>query len=110
METLAHVLAFLLLAWLAALAATVIGKTFIGTESARGLLQTRRDDGAGGAADPERVQLLVVSLGAIGLYALDAIRAAAAGPVTSLPDAVTLSIVLTGSNTVYLSGKLFRTR
>lgn len=110
METLAHVLLFLLLAWLAALAVTVIGKTFFGTERYRGLLETVRGNGTEASFDPERVQLLVVSLGAMTLYAMDAIHAVATGHVTSLPDAETLLVVLTGSNTVYLSGKLIRTR
>ena len=109
METLAHALAFLMLAWLAALAATVIGKIFFGAERSPGLLRTIQSDGKKNEADPERMQLMVVSLGAILLYALEAIRSAAAGPVTSLPDADSLIVVLTGSNAVYLGGKLFRT-
>lgn len=110
MVALANFIMWFLLAWLAALAVVVLLRS-LGQGQLRELLHTTKPDGGtGDTIDPERVQLVIVSLGAIGLYFLDGIQAAASGPITVLPEASdALTAVLAGSNTLYLSGKLLRT-
>jgi len=102
MVTLAHFIMWFLLAWLAALAAVVLLRS-LGQGRLRELLHTTKPDGGtGGAIDPERVQLVVVSLGAIGLYFVNGIQAAATGPIIVLPEASdSLTSVLAGGNTLY---------
>ena len=64
----------------------------------------------GAGSQPERVQLLVTFLFALGAYAYAGLRLSAhGGPIKSLPDAPTSLLVLLGaSQTVYLSGKIGR--
>ena len=107
MVTLAHGVAILMLAWLAALAAVVIGKAVFGSGRSEGLLHTVRGEDGAPTVDPERVQLLAVFMGAAALYFLDGIQTATTGPVPSLPDASeALTISLPGSIAIYLTGKL----
>lgn len=109
MSTLAHFISFLMLGWLAALAAIVIGKAFFGTGRYQGFLESVQSRDGETSVDPERVQLLAVFLGATALYVLEAIRTVANGPAISLPEASeALTIALAGSNALYLSGKLVR--
>lgn len=109
-DTIAHLLAILMLGWLAALAAIVIGKAVFGSERHQGLLQAVRANGGKASIDPERVQLLAVFLGAAAFYFVEGVQMAAQGPVSTLPEASeALTIALTGSNAIYLSGKLIRT-
>jgi hypothetical protein len=109
MVTLAQFIMWFMFAWLAALAAIVLLR-LLGNGRLGELLHTTGPGGAAGNdIDPERVQLIAVSLGAIGYYFIQGIQAAAMGPVTSLPEASgALTAVLAGSNTLYLSGKLLR--
>ena len=109
MVTLAHGVALIMLAWLAALAAVVIGKAVFGSGRSEGLLHTVRGEDGEPTVDPERAQLLAVFLGAAGFYFLNGIHVAAAGPVVRLPEVPELlTLALTGSNVIYLSGKLYR--
>lgn len=109
MATLAYAIMWFMFAWLAALAAIVLLR-LLGNGRLGELLYTSKPGGAAGNdIDPERVQLIVVSLGAIGYYFVQGIQAAATGPISSLPEAsAALNAVLAGSNTLYLSGKLLR--
>ncbi|NQV59598.1 MAG: hypothetical protein HQ502_08015 [Alphaproteobacteria bacterium] len=109
MVTLTHLIMWFMLAWLAALAAVVMSRLLSQGRLGELLHTTRPDGGTGSDIDPERVQLMVVSLGAIGYYFVRGIQAAVTGHITSLPEASeALTAVLAGSNTLYLSGKLMR--
>ena len=109
MVTLAHFIMWFMLAWLAALAA-IVSLRLLGQGRLGELLHTTKPGGGNGNdVDPERVQLMVISLAAIGYYFVQGIHAAAMGPVTSLPEvSEALAAVIAGSNTLYLSGKLMR--
>jgi hypothetical protein len=109
MLTLAHIIMWFMLAWLAALAVAVLFRSISKGQLYELLYTTTPGNGTGDAIDPERAQLVVVSLGAIGLYFVDGIQAATTGPITILPEASeALTAALAGSNTLYLSGKLLR--
>lgn len=110
MVALAHILMVFMLAWLAALAAIVLGKVLLGPDRAIGFLATLSGTGKRSPANPERVALFAVFLGAAGLYFIEGVNAVAAGPVTSLPEVPEMLVeALVGGNAVYLSGKLSRT-
>lgn len=109
MVTLAPILIFFMLAWLSALAAVVLGKVLWGPDRVMGLLVTQSGTGKRSPANPERVALFAVFLGAAGWYFIEGINAVTAGPVTSLPEVPRMLVeLLVGGNALYLSGKLFR--
>lgn len=109
MVALAHFLMVFMLAWLSALAAVVLGKILLGPDRAMGFLVTLSGTGKRSPANPERVALFAVFLGAAGLYFIEGVNAAAAGPVTSLPEVPEMLVeALVLGNSVYLSGKLLR--
>ena len=99
-----------MLAWQFVLAAVVLGKVLFGPVRALGLLATLSGTGKGSPANPERVALFAVFLGAAGLYLIEGVNAVGSGPGTSLPEVPEMLVeALVGGNSVYLSGKLFRT-
>jgi len=107
--TLAPILTVFMLAWLSALAAVVLGKVLLGSDRAMGLLVTQSGTKKRPPANPERVALFTVFLGAAGLYFIEGVNAVAAGPVTSLPEVPQMLVeLLVGGNALYLSGKLIR--
>jgi hypothetical protein len=113
-SVLAEAVAVCLLAWLVALAAVVLGRALFGSGQPRGLVQaaaaTEEGRGRRGGTDPERVQMLLVSLGLTALYAVDGVQAVhTAGVVDRMPDVPdALAAAFAGSQSVYLSGKLIR--
>ena len=64
----------------------------------------RRQDG-GRYFSPERVQLLVLTLGAATFYLTQLATTARAGKIPEVPD--TLVVAMGGSNAVYLGGKAY---
>ena len=102
------IVATAIVAWLAAAAAIVGFKLLTGGIETHGLLGENGGDGP----TPERVQMLIASLIGVGGYGLMVLRAnaAAAEPLTILPDVPTsLIVVFGGSQAIYLAGKLNRT-
>ncbi|MEJ8572170.1 hypothetical protein [Microbaculum marinum] len=94
-----------LIAWMAALAAVVAMKLFSGRISLNGILAATPN----GGFDPTRVQSALIFLFIIGGYALQGLDAVATrGPMPEIPE--TLLVLLTGSNGVYLTGKIVRHR
>lgn len=90
-------------AWLAATMGFVLFQIMRG----RILMKDALSSSAGGDAELHRIQLILVTLGAAGVY----IAKAVAQPVGSgLPDIPTaLLVVLAGSNAAYLGGKINNT-
>ena len=98
-----------MLAWLVALAAVVFGKVFLGSDRVMGFLIAPSGIGKRSPANPERVALFAIFLGAAGLYFIAGLNELATGPVTSLPEVPEMLVeVLVGGNSIYLSGKLLR--
>ncbi len=108
----ADLLQFGLLGWFAIMLGTLVVRGLRGDMRLAGVL-THQD---GHAIDPERVQSLAVFAFVIGAYALEGMEAfhAMALPVKGAPPARmpdisdTLLVLLTGSNGVYLAGKIAR--
>ena len=87
--------------------AAVIGWRLLdGTIVTRGLLSTEPD----GSVDPERTQMILVTMFALGGFLLSVLHGLArtAQPITMPTVPTELLAVLTGSQGVYLSGKLTR--
>lgn len=103
-----QVLGTLLLVWLGALGALLAYRTLTGQLSATGLLAHDLSDQSE-TTTPERLQLLVAFLFALGGYVVHALHAP--GTPTSLPEVPNaLLVLLGGSHAIYLSGKLGRHR
>jgi hypothetical protein len=102
MQQFAQIFGYCLLAWLFALAAIIALRMLSGKIPVQGLLTT-----AGGAADPERVQSLFVTAFVIGALITDL-----PGSVErrSLPEIPQSLLLLAGSNSLYLGGKIARTQ
>ncbi len=107
-----------LVVWLASLAFFLLRNLLNGDLHTQGLLRTQARDAR---LDPERVQLLVLTFGSVGYYALSALNGEATyvevptdvegvkEKVRSLPDAPAwLLSIFAGSNAVYLGGKIIR--
>jgi len=97
----------LIVAWLAGVAALIGYRLLSGDIRTDGLL----GENGGGGSTPERVQMLIATLIAVGGYAimvLDA-RAEATQALTALPEPPTsLIVIFGGSQALYLAGKLSR--
>ena len=93
--------------WLAALAVLVLWGLVTHAERLRGLLATE----AGGGLEPERLQGLLVFIFGAGSYVLASAKALGSPlPLHELPDvSQTMLTVLTGSQVLYLGGKIGRT-
>lgn len=97
--------AWLTAAWFAALAALVGYRALSGGIALGGLLST---DGAG-AVDPERVQLVIVTLLGAAYYARSAVASAGDPALAVLPEIpADVLAVIVGSQFLYLGGKLGR--
>ncbi len=110
--SLEHFLQFGLGIWLALLFLLLAVRMLGGGLGLRGLLTTASPAG-GRAINPERVVVLVTALSIIGAYALKALDTDVTANVEhpQLPDIpASLLTVLTGSNTLYLAGKIMRLR
>ena len=92
--------------WLAALAIIVVWQLLTNPERLNGLLSARPD----GFVEPERVQGLLVMASAAGAYLFEGVRALGATPLPPhLPEiSQTWLTVLTGSQALYLAGKIGR--
>lgn len=106
----ATILSYLLAAWLSALAAVIALRLLRGDINTKGLLQARADVET---IDPERVTMMIITLLAIGGYAINALSAGATfneqTNLYQLPDAPdALLVLLAGGNTLYLAGKISR--
>jgi len=108
-----HLLIIVLLAWLAALALSLLIAMVNGSIQMNGLFTTDVDnDGIADEFHPERVQLLLISALGIASYAYMALEAAHASKaaLAILPDIPDELVMLLGaSNSFYLSGKFGRT-
>ena len=94
------------LALCAVLAATILLRVLTGEIRNRGLLATE----PGGDMLPERVQAMIAAIGVPVSYAVLALdQARSAAPVTTLIDPPEwMLIAITGSQTLYIAGKLLR--
>ncbi len=113
MPEIAKLFATALQIWLIVLFVTLAYRMLSGSTNVTGLLRTRNAGagaGAGtGAVEAERVQLFIAFLLALVFYAKEAIAQTQTGMATSLPEAPEeLIAILTGSNALYLSGKIGR--
>ena len=110
MQDIAKYFAAALVIWLIALFVTIIYRMLSGSVNVAGLFRTR--GGAGdstGTVEADRVQLFIGFLFALAFYAKEAIAQAQTGMATGLPVAPEeLIAILTGSNLLYLSGKIGR--
>jgi hypothetical protein len=99
-----------LLAWLGLLLLLVTVRMLRGDIQTAGMLSHRIDEN-GGKVAPERVVAMIAFPFVLGIYALDALHTnvtSGAGP-PSLPDVPEyLLSLLTGSNGLYLAGKIAR--
>jgi hypothetical protein len=86
------------------LAALVFYKLLTGQINTDGLLNTKFGPNKG-KISPERVQLLLVTLGAAFYYLMQVQMTAPKGELPKVPDG--LPEVLGGSNALYLGGKFF---
>jgi hypothetical protein len=104
---------FIILGWLAALAALLALGMIGGRMQLTGLFTTDvNNDGIADEFHPERVQLLLISLLGIASYAYMVMQAAVASKTALLvmPDIPDELVMLLGaSNSFYLSGKYGRT-
>ena len=106
--TIGNALTFSLLAWFGALALLVMARILTGEIDRSGMLASQ--SGHGGI-NPERVVAMALIPAILAYYAIDALNS---GAVTiagrpSMPDlSETLVTLLTGSNGLYLAGKIAR--
>jgi hypothetical protein len=109
-----HILATLieygLLLWLGAMALAVLYRLLNGEMVTTGLLAHDDAGAAGGETTPERSQYMLVILGAVAVYAYQALAAQhGTAPIKSLPEVPqNLLLIFGGSNVLYLSGKISR--
>jgi len=101
MQQFAQIFGYCLLAWLFALAAIIALRMLSGKIPVQGLLTT-----AGGAADPERVQTLFVTAFVIGALIIDLPGSVERRSLPEIPQS--LLLLLAGSNSLYLGGKIAR--
>jgi len=102
----AQFFAGIIIVWFFLLAALVIYRA---TSGLSGIVDMLRPEERGGALDPERVQLFVIFLGALLIYARGALGMMDGSEVVKLPEVPEeLIAVLTGSNALYLGGKIVR--
>ena len=106
-ELLVKIVGWELLFFMVALAATIVfqllDRRHINTD---GLLRGKMGD-AKGKLSPERVQLLVTTLGAAMYYVLQVSTATKAGTLTLPEIPQTWPAVVGGSNLLYLGGKAY---
>ncbi len=103
----APVLSTFLYVWLAAVAALVLFRMLQGKIHTDGLLRSAPN----APIDPERLQMLAGAVAGAVFYASYAMQVAAQSdtPITSLPDVPdTVLVLLSGSQFLYLGGKLGR--
>lgn len=106
--TIGNTLTFCLLAWFGALAMLVTGRMLNGDIDCNGMLANRAGSND---IDPERILAMGLIPAILGYYAINALHT---GAVTisgrmSMPDLPeNLVSLLTGSNGLYLAGKLMR--
>jgi hypothetical protein len=98
-----QIFGYVLLAWLAALALIIAYRILRGDISLQGILTT-----ADGSVDPERVQTLLVSFFVLGTLIIEAPSSASRGSLPNVPES--LLVLLAGSNSLYLGGKIARTQ
>jgi hypothetical protein len=111
MDTFSKIFATGLFVWLGLLTLLVTIRMLTGKIHVAGLL-SHRLNADGGKVLPERVLAMAVFPWVLGLYALDALHADVSGTTgpPSLPDVPEyLLSLLTGSNGLYLAGKIART-
>jgi hypothetical protein len=103
MQQFAQIFGYCLLAWLFALAAIIALRMLSGKIPVQGILTT-----AGGDADPERVQSLLVTAFVIGALITDLPGSVERRSLPEIPQS--LLLLLAGSNSLYLGGKIARTQ
>ncbi len=95
----------LLFALFAALALVIAYRLLTGQIATRGLLATA----PGQAVEPERAQMLVLTLIGAGAYALLGLQQPVVGPAPTLPDPPNWLVTSLGaSQALYLAGKIAR--
>jgi hypothetical protein len=103
-EAFARISLWLLVGWLALLAAAVLYRGWAAGISITDLL--RSSSSLDASFDPERIQNLALFLFVLGGFVLTALRGF---PTKSLPEIPeTLLVLLAGSNGAYLTGKVIR--
>ncbi len=112
MPEIAKLFAAALLIWLIVLFVVIAYRMLSGSVNTAGLFRTRGGPGEGagaGAVEADRLQLFIAFLLALAFYAKEVIAQAQTGMATGLPEAPEeLIAILTGSNALYLSGKIGR--
>lgn len=103
-ELLVKIIGWEILIFLVALAATIVFQLMTGQINTDGLLRTKLGD-ARGKLSPERVQLLVATLGAAMYYVLQVSTNPNSGTLPDVPQ--TWPAMLGGSNLLYLGGKAY---
>jgi hypothetical protein len=107
--TLTHLLAAGLLLWFAVIAALLATRLLNRDMQVTGLLQTSDDAGGDTAVAPERVVAMAAIPAILVFYALSALHADLSGTPPIMPDIPdALVALLTGSNSLYLAGKIAR--
>ena len=104
MELLLQVVRWEVAVFLLGLAGIVAFQLMTGRINTRKLLSTKQG-GSKGAVSPERVQLLLMTLGTAGYYVMQASAAATSGHLPAVPNSWPAAIG--GSNLIYLAGKAF---
>ena len=106
MELLIKIVGWEILFFLVALAATIVFQLLTRHINTDGLLRGKMGN-AKGRLSPERVQLLVTTLGAAMYYVLQVSTATKAGTLTLPEIPQTWPAVVGGSNLLYLGGKAY---
>lgn len=105
------ILKLALFVWLAVLAFLFLREVFLTSGSLRGILSSKQNQ----SADPERVALMVFTIGVALHYALTTVGSptetlTSADGTVSLPDIrVEVLVLMFGTQGSYLLGKFFRT-
>jgi hypothetical protein len=96
-----QVLKWYMIGWLAAVAALVAYRILTGRIALDGLFTMD-----GNRFSPERMQLLLVTVGALAIYASEALAAPVITTKALPPVPEGLLAILTGSHVLYLGGKI----
>lgn len=105
-ELLVKIVGWELLFFMGALVATIVYQLLTGDINTNGLLRAKLG-GAKGKMSPERVQLLLTTLGAAMYYVLQVSTATKSGTLTLPEVPQTWPAVVGGSNLLYLGGKAY---
>jgi hypothetical protein len=108
-EHLAKLLSTGLLVWLGLLLALIAVRILRRDINVTGLLSNKPAAQGGDAVLPERVLTMAVFPTILIYYVISAMHADVSGPIPSLPNIPDgMLVILTGSNSLYLAGKIAR--